>query len=350
MSRFLNPGSSLLGDQLRGWFKSLRRSAAPDNRGAILIEPRKIYILPTRFGLLYGVMLLAMLLGSNNYGSNPGFLLTFLLAGLGMAALFQTWKNLTGIEVTAPRTEAVYSGSEAVYPLRLQNKHNATRAGIGASIQSFRSRIQDFVDLEPNSHATLHVTKHASQRGYLPVGRVLLRSRFPLGLFHAWVYIEPQSDCLVYPQPSEIGDGISFSSDESESANIAETGDDDFAGHKPYQSGDSVMHVDWKALARGKGWWLKNFDAARGEEIWLRWDATKGDDVEQKLSLLTRAVLDLDLMDVKYGLELPTLEIPPDTGGSHRLRCLKALALYDDGRSASNASQETGGQDIAHAH
>lgn len=349
MLRFLNPGSSLVGDQLRGWFKGLRRSAAPDNRGAILIEPQKIYILPTRFGLLYGVMLLAMLLGSNNYGSNPGFLLTFLLAGLGMAALFQTWKNLTGIEVTTPRTEAVYCGSEAVYPLQLQNKHNAMRAGIGASIQSFRSRIQEFVDLEPKSNATLHVSKPASQRGYLPVGRVLLRTRFPLGLFHAWVYIEPQSECLVYPQPSEIGDGISFSSDESESANIAETGDDDFAGHKPYQSGDSVMHVDWKALARGKGWWLKNFDAARGEEIWLRWDATKADDVEQKLSLLARAVLDLDLMDVRYGLELPALNIEPDTGGSHRHRCMKALALFDNGRPAAATARGTGRRDGAHA-
>ena len=332
MLRFLNSGSSELGDPLRRWFQGLTRSAAPDKSGAIRTDPRKIYILPTRFGLLYGIMLLAMLLGSNNYGSNPGFLLTFLLAGLGMAALFQTWKNLTGIEVTAPRTEAVYCGSEAVYPLRLQNRRNATRAGIGASTQGFRSHIQDIVDLEPTSSATLHIARPALERGYLPIGRVVLRSRFPLGLFHAWVYIEPQSECLVYPEAAEIGTGKSYSSTESDSSNVAETGDDDFAGHKPYQPGDSVMHVDWKALARGKGWWLKNFDAARGEEIWLRWDATHGDDIEHRVSLLTRAVLDLDRMDLKYGLELPSLTIDPETGDSHRHQCLKALALFENPR------------------
>ena len=336
MLRFRNAGSGVLRDQLQAWLQGLRRSVAPDKRGAIRIDPRKIYILPTRFGLLYGVMLLAMLLGSNNYGSNPGFLLTFLLAGLGMAALFQTWKNLTGIEIIAPSAEAVFCGSEALFPLRLQNRHNATRAGIGASIQSFRSRIQDIVDLEPKSNATLRVVKSANRRGYLPVGRVLIRSRFPLGLFHAWAYIEPQSECLIYPEPAEFGSGNSFSSTQSDSTNVAETGDDDFAGHKPYQTGASVMHVDWKALARGKGWWLKNFDAARGEEVWLQWDATIGEDVEQKLSLLARAVLDLDLVDVKYGLELPAMRIEPGTGESHRHQCLKALALFENEKHTPN--------------
>ena len=37
--------------------------------------------------------------------------------------------------------------------------------------------------------------------GWLPLGRVMLETRFPLGLFRAWSYIEPDARCLVYPRP-----------------------------------------------------------------------------------------------------------------------------------------------------
>ena len=328
MLRFPSLGSNPPSERLWRWIQSLTRTAAPDRSGLIRIEPRKVYILPTRFGFLYGVMLLAMLLGSNNYGSNPGFLLTFLLAGLGMAALFQTWKNLVGIEITASQAEPVFCASEATFPLRLHNSFNTIRAGISASIQKFGIDTGAAIDLDPGSHAILEVKRTASERGLMPLGRVAIETRFPLGLFRAWAYIEPRATCLVYPKPAKTAGGISTFSHETTVSNIAETGTDDFAGHKPYQTGDSVMHVDWKALARGKGWWLKNFDAAKGDQVWLRWQAIEQQDVEQKLSLLSRAVLDLDLLDLRYGLELPGRSIAPGTGGSHRHRCLKALALF----------------------
>jgi len=328
MLRFPSFGSNPPSERLWHWIQSLTRTAAPDRSGLIRIEPRKVYILPTRFGLLYGVMLLAMLLGSNNYGSNPGFLLTFLLAGLGMAALFQTWKNLVGIQITATKAEPVFCASEATYPLRMHNTFNTTRAGIGGSIKEFEIHDNPVIDLDPGSHAILNVKRTASERGLMPIGRVAIRTSFPLGLFQAWAYIEPRTACLVYPKPAETAGGLSTFSNEASESNIAETGSDDFAGHKPYQTGDSVMHVDWKALARGKGWWIKNFDAAKGDHIWLRWETIEKNDVEQKLSLLSRAVLDLDLLDLRYGLELPGRSIEPGTGGTHKHQCLKALALY----------------------
>src|SRR5690349_25103785 len=41
----------------------------------------------------------------------------------------------------------------------------------------------------------------AERRGWLALGRVMLETRFPLGLFRAWSYVEPESRCLVYPRP-----------------------------------------------------------------------------------------------------------------------------------------------------
>lgn len=316
-------------DRLWRWFQSLVRTTAPDPSGVIRVNPRQVYILPTRFGILYGAMLFAMLFGSNNYGSNPGFLLTFLLTGLGMAALFQTWKNLVGIELTTSNAEAVFCGTDARYPFRLHNTYDAPRAGIGAYIDGHQLPHATRVDLDPESDATLTVSKATSKRGTLPVDRVVLETSFPLGLFRAWAYVEADHNCLVYPKPAEVGSGLDYWSSEVDTINVTETGNDDFVGHKAYQSGDSVMHVDWKVVARGKGWWLKNFSATKGEQVWLRWQETKGEDPEQKLSHLSRAVLELDRLDIDYGLEIPGCRIEPAAGVSHRHQCLKMLALFN---------------------
>ena len=43
------------------------------------LDRRRIYVLPTRFGLFYGAALLTMLLGALNYNNNPALLLGLLL-------------------------------------------------------------------------------------------------------------------------------------------------------------------------------------------------------------------------------------------------------------------------------
>ena len=58
-----------------------------------------------------------------------------------------------------------------------------------------------------------------------------------------------------------------------------------------------------------------------------------GGDTETRLSQLSRWVVDADAKDLRYGLCLPGVDIPVDSGESHRHRCLQALALYEDAAS-----------------
>ena len=44
--------------------------------GRAEIGARRIYILPTRYGLIFATLLFLMLLGSVNYANNPAHLLT----------------------------------------------------------------------------------------------------------------------------------------------------------------------------------------------------------------------------------------------------------------------------------
>ncbi len=317
----------LLSDPLWRWFQSFSRSAAPGANGRVRIEARSIYILPTRFGLLYGAMLLAMLLGANNYGSNPGFLLTFLLAGLGMAALFQTWKNLLNLEIRVTPGEPVFKGLRAGFPTTIHNGHKEPRPGIVLRADGEITTKPVDVPAMGTNRTTFH--RNARRRGWLPAGRTIVETRFPLGLFRAWAYVKSDVATLVYPAPAEISEGITRGGDNRVEAPPVQTGDDDFAGHRLYQEGDAAMHVDWKVLARGMGWQVKVFESPRGEEFLVSWDAAESTEQETRLAGMVRAVLEMDSDGKSWGLELPGTRLPVNTGSAHRNLALKALALFN---------------------
>ena len=55
----------------------LRRAEALPTR----LDRRRIYVLPSGFGLMFGLLLFVMLVGALNYGNNAAVLLTCVLAG-----------------------------------------------------------------------------------------------------------------------------------------------------------------------------------------------------------------------------------------------------------------------------
>src|SRR5688572_3992958 len=86
-------------------FRRLRRVPGP-----VTIRRQRIYIVPTRFGYLFGLMLFVMLLGSMNYSNSMGFSLTFLLTGLGLVCMHHTHRNMVNLIVRSGRHAAVFAG------------------------------------------------------------------------------------------------------------------------------------------------------------------------------------------------------------------------------------------------
>jgi hypothetical protein len=71
-----------------GWIDRiapLLRLARGPHVGDLRLDRRRVYILPTRAGLLFGLALFTMLLTAINYALALGYALTFLLAGVGLA-------------------------------------------------------------------------------------------------------------------------------------------------------------------------------------------------------------------------------------------------------------------------
>jgi len=311
--------------KLPNW-KSFLRIARADNTPAILSR-RHIYILPTRYGWLYAVVLIAMLVGSINYTLSLGFVLTFLLAGLGIAAMLHTWRNLAHLTVESRRVEPVFAGEDAVFEIVLAEPKNRARFTIAAHFDGVAPVYSDIV---ASTQVTIKLKLSAKKRGWLAAPRITFFTEFPLSLFHVWAYANLDIRCLVYPHPAPTGLSTPSSSDQGSTGAIdASSGDDDFAGHRNYQFGDSPRRVDWKASSREQGLLTKQFQGEAKSSLWLDWALTPGTDNELRIRQLTRWIVDAHTDRKSYGLRLPKQEFPPNTGETHYHLCLQALALME---------------------
>ncbi len=289
---------------------------------------RLIYVLPTRHGLIFLLILAAMLVGSVNYNNNLGFLLTFLLGSMAFVSILHTYKNLAGIQVAAITGEPTFAGNDATLELLVRSPEYPRLA---VSFKFDQGQYQRR-DLAADQAALIKMTMPTSQRGRLQPERLTVFSRYPLGLFYAWSPFKPEIDCIVYPRPKNT----SFITDDQGAGDIEQgvsrpkPGVDDFEGLRLYQPGDSLQHISWKAYSRGMGLMTKQFVGTTGASPLLTWEMLPTANIEKRLSMLTHLVIQIDRMNIAYGLRLPGREIAPDKGANHKHNCLKALALYND--------------------
>src|SRR6202008_5148514 len=85
------------------------------------------------------------------------------------------------------------------------------------------------VDIPPRGVSEVVRGVPAPKRGWLPLGRVMLETRFPLGLFRAWSYVEPDARCLVYPRPERSALPPPIADAEQGGLSSPTPGNDDFA-------------------------------------------------------------------------------------------------------------------------
>ena len=293
--------------------------------GPVTLTRRRIYLLPTRHGLILAMVLLAMLIAAINYQSGLVYLLTFLLTSLAIVSILHSYRNLHGLVVHFGQPVAVFAGDRADYPLLLENPHNRPRYAIGIRRNDSDTIISD---LPATDTHWLRLSLPTTRRGLMPVGRLTISSIYPLGLFRAWSYLYPARPVLVYPRPDGPQELPAPQPHEGDSDGTNGQGSEDFDSLRPYHDGDSLKHIHWKALARGQGLVTKQFAGGSSAALWLHWEQTGRPDMEQRLSTLTRWVLEADSRGLSYGLILPGQEIPPASDEAQRKRCLEALALY----------------------
>lgn len=309
------------------------------------LRGRRVFILPTRFGVLYGCFLLLILLASINYSNSLGHVLCFLLASMGQLAIHYTYRNMAKIELLNVHADTAFLGQSIPFHLTFSNPTNHDCYQISVSSKQSASRswnpFKNLTGYQYQQHQVLNsltaqqATPHiiavtSTKRGQQVLGQIRIATHFPIGLFNTWTYFNSGCAALVFPKPEGVLPLPSPKVVGLQSSGRPDKGLDDFSGFQPYRSGDPIHAIAWKALPRDNVLRTKQFSSTFSGDLTLSWqDTAELDDIEKRLSQLCRWLLDADNKGLDYGLDLPSLTVQPGQGHAHQQRCLTALALYE---------------------
>ena len=294
----------------------------------VTLGQRRIFILPSKQGYGFGATLAVLLVASINYALSLGFVLTFTLASMAGVAMLHTWRNLAYLKLRPGRSDPVFAGETARFTVSVETPSQA-RFSI-----AMRRRDGEpvYADVIPGETAAIALPVSASHRGLVSCGRMEVFTRYPVGLFHAWSYVDFGLALLVYPRPDPMAGTPPAQSKSYNEEGIPVAGDEEFNMLRAYRAGDPPRQIAWKALAREQGLLTKEFNATASSELWLDWEDARAGDLEARLSILCHWVLQAENFGQSYGLRLPGREIAPSRGEAHRARCLEALALFENPR------------------
>jgi len=305
--------------QLRAWAARRHgRDSLP-----IKISRRRIYILPTRFGIMLAFVLVAMMIAGLNYNSNLGLAFAFLMVSVALVTMHHCNRNLLGLQVDVTTEVDAFVGREASFEFVLRNDSNVERRDVEICCMTAAG----MRSVAAKSSESVPVAVPVPQRGVSRIDQFELRTRYPFGWFHAWTYVQGSLTAYVAPSPHgnrtlpAVGGVGSVSRSEVR-------GDEDFAGLRAYEPGVPLKHMAWKVLARGGEAAVQSFTSLASQPEWLEWSSLEGQDTETRLSQLCLWVLESEAAQRVFGLRIPGKEIPPARGAAHRFACLRALAIY----------------------
>lgn len=292
----------------------------------LVLRRRRVYILPSRFGVAFGILVFAMILGAMNYASSLGFALAFMLTGLSLVAMHHCHNNLLGTRIRFSGAHPVFAGETCEFRLTLGNDAGAPRYELTLRHNEYDTQPQD---LQPGETQSLVLKVPTHHRGIVKLRRCSVTTRFPGNLFKAWSWIHMDAECIVYPEPATAGRPIPVNGGGNGSRNIGEQGDADFAGLRIAVPGDPPQRIAWKAYARSNELLAKQFTGGEQRAQLLEWNELAGLETEERLSQLTRWCLDAAEEGCAFGLVIPGTTISLGIGRSQLHECLKALALFD---------------------
>jgi uncharacterized protein (DUF58 family) len=289
------------------------------------LQRRRLYIVPTRAGLGFSVLLLAMLLAGMNYSNSLALLVTFVLGGFAIVGMTQCHRNLLGLRLVALQPQAAFAGEAARISLALENpgveRYDVAAEALGSTNRAPRAPAAAVTRLD------LHIPTH--RRGLIRASRLRLTTAFPFGLFRCWTWVHLPLEVVVYPQPLGARPPPPGPAGRDYGSARHESGRDELRDLRPFRDGDSPRQVAWKAYARGMPLLVKEYSGATAEAAVFDFTALADLELEARLSQLCRWLLDAEARGGRYALRLPMLRLDADRGPAHLARCLQALALYD---------------------
>lgn len=302
------------------WLRAGARDAQP-----FAVGNRRIYVLPTRFGLFVGAALAVLNLGSLNYNNNAALLLGFVVISLCNNALIAGHLSLLGLRLRTQSAAPVFAGQMLELPVLIESAKPD-----GRQLLLEHANFHCAVPLDGGEiRAVLPII--AARRGWQDIDRITVSTRHPLGLARAWCHLNLHERVLVYPAPRGKPLPMQMAAADGGIGRNARDRSDQPHHLREYRSGDARKQIAWKASARTGQLQVREYERASADELLLDWHGLPHLDHEARIAQLTLWVLEAERRQRRYALHLPGVRIAADSGAEHRHRCLQALALMPHG-------------------
>ena len=290
----------------------------------IHLHRRRIYVLPSMFGIVFAILLAVMQLGALNFANNPALLLTCLLAAAAWMSLFAGFRTLADLQLEAISSTPCHVGEMAQVSFRF-----AVSARARPSLRMRCGGIDHPFAIAAGSAATVNVALASERRGWLRPGRLRLWTDQPLGLFVIWSWLNPDVSILVFPAAESPVPPFPLNA-QGQSERPSSGDGEEFSGLREYRSGDPQRRIAWKASARHESLLVRESERLVDDDLHFEHATLGGLDNEARIRRLTAWVLAAEAEQRSYTLELPDQRLGPGLGDLHRHACLRALALMPD--------------------
>ncbi|MEN9559735.1 MAG: hypothetical protein RLZZ502_946, partial [Pseudomonadota bacterium] len=303
------------------WRNTLKRKLdrvfwrLPTDPATLRLSQSRIYLLPTRRGWGFVLLLAVLLLIALNYAANLVFMLTFLLAGYLLTNFIIALQQLHKLELTFVPVPSVFMGDSLQLSMHLRNHHHRHRQGLCLDNGQATSAPHALAG-KAETLISLHVT--ASRRGLYPIGRLCLSSTAPAGLVRAFCYLHHDYAALIYPKPEAFAPPAPLSNHVQHTAQARLS-----HNHPPeaernslreFQAKDSPRDIAWQRYQPGQKLRTKYAEAesAQGHEHHLRYHDCGLAEHEARLSRLCAWVRQCQNSGSAFDLDLPacTLKHP----------------------------------------
>jgi len=304
----------------------MKKKLASPRRSAFRRRDR-IYIFPNRFGFLGFALFLVILAAGATYQNNLVFMMAFFVISLSLVAILQTARNLRDLEVLSLNVEPAFAGNATAATLSLTNRSGDPKTNLeiwadftGTNKTKTRFRIPFLASsLDTKATANFKATfTLPAQRGEYKMRRLRIGTSAPYGLFGAWIYLECESACVVYPVPAGVR--------ELPITTVALG--EDFSGHKNYAVGDSMNRIDWKIFSRHHQLFVKEYHDGANPRIEFTLSNSNKGRLEGELSQLSLWLTMAREHSYDFKLNMPNFNSSFASDLNHYRRCMRELSVW----------------------
>lgn len=307
----------------RRWDQWAKKRNLPGNPQ--ILNSHNLYILPSRFGWAYGVVVIIVFISAVNYQINTLFLYAFLLSIIGIVTTLESHANLKNLSIKCIAIEDTEQGKPAKITLFIQANGKA-RYSIEFQILS-QGKI--LIEKVPAEGLNFTLPIETEKRGYFTLPPIVISTDFPFGIFRVWSYLYFDEHYYVFPESKDPG----FWPDPFPIQNIKKKhalGDDEFYELKQVENPFlEPSRIAWKIAAKNQGWYIKIMHTNESEYWLFSLSDLPGNDIEMKLQHLSYWLHIAEENGFRYGLALDDPEARQFAHGqAHLQQCLRQLAVY----------------------